>query len=104
VITVSLDLIGRLGLEVDAKPGQQQRQRVGEIVAGVGDQGQRVARIPAATSTATKTSVAASDQRKTPPAFAGWELVCECKRVPQLLAGTASSRSARGPAFFILTA
>jgi hypothetical protein len=42
VISEGLDLVGGLGLQIKADPRQRQRQGIGEIVAGVGDQSQRV--------------------------------------------------------------
>ena len=42
VIAVGLDRVRRPRLQIDAKPGEQQRQAIGEVMAGVGEQGQAV--------------------------------------------------------------
>ena len=67
MIPVGLDLVGRLGLQVEAEPGEQQRQRVGEVVAGIGEQRQRVGVDPREQFHRHERQVAASDQRKMPP-------------------------------------
>ena len=40
MIAIGLDAVGGLGLETEAQGGQSDRQRIGEIVAGVGNQRQ----------------------------------------------------------------
>ena len=67
MVTEGAGFVGGLALEIDGEPREQERQGVGGVVTGVGDERETVGADAGGNSKTTNAEVAMSDQTRTRP-------------------------------------